>query len=106
MDSYFSLVQEAVLICRDVGISINHRDERWVQVFQDTISENMRILGTSLGQQDLAKVPPIDTFTPFPDRLLNRNQLLHHRRTGIQMKMTREAGFPQSCWPRPRHLLV
>jgi hypothetical protein len=66
MDSYFNLVQEIATLLPDLNIPINHMDEPRLLVSWDTVTEDMKILKSSLGRQDLAHAPLIDTFTALP----------------------------------------
>ncbi|KAJ9609539.1 hypothetical protein H2200_005866 [Cladophialophora chaetospira] len=62
---YRSSMQQLAAFLPDVDIPINHMDEPRVLVSWDTIAEEMKILDASLGRQDLAQAPPIDTFAPL-----------------------------------------
>jgi Glycosyl transferase family 90 len=66
MNSYFNLVQKITTLLPDLDIPINHMDEPRVLVSWDRVTEDMKILKSSLGRQDLAHAPLIDTFTTLP----------------------------------------
>ena len=66
IDNYFHLVQKIATPPPDIDIPINHTDEPRGLVSWDTVAENMEILRSSLGRQDLVLAPLIDTYTTPP----------------------------------------
>lgn len=95
MDSYFNLVQKIATLLPDLDIPINHMDEPRVLVSYDTVTENMEVLKSSLGRQDLAHAPLIDNYTALPQSLAASSPVSFVTH-GRYWNLARQACFPDT----------